>query len=132
MKIGHVGISVSNLKRSIAFYKKHFDLDCVEKYHFKDKGMTIAILKKGDFILEFFEFKKFKPLPKYRKTLDADLSTVGVKHFSVEVDDIFKIFKNFKKARVPFEKEMQTFNNGAHYFFIKDPDGILIEIMSKP
>lgn len=132
MRIGHIGISVSNLKRSIAFYKKHFGLVCEEKYHIENKGMTIALLKKGDFILELFEFKKFKPLPKYRRTLDSDLKTLGVKHFSVEVDDILKTFKKFKKTKVSFEKELQTFNNGARYFFIKDPDGILIEIMSKP
>ena len=131
MKIGHVGISVSNLKRSIVFYEKNFGLSCVEKYDFKDKGMKIAILERGDLVLELFEFKEHKPLPKYREKLDSDLTTLGVKHFSVEVKDINDAFNRFKKSRVLFETDLRVFDNGAHYFFIKDPDGILIEIMEE-
>ena len=131
MKIGHVGISISSLTKSIAFYGKYFGLVCEEKYTIEEKGMTIALLKRGDFVLELFEFKDSKPLPKYREKLNSDLKTIGVKHFSVEVEDVFEIFDKFKKAGVPFETELQKFNNGSHYFFIKDPDGILIEIMSK-
>lgn len=129
MKFGHTAISVKNLARSVAFYGKFFGLKCSEKYTHKKIGLTIAVLRKENVALEFFEFKKCIALPGYRKTLDSDLKTIGVKHFSFGVVDIKGVFKRFKKARVKFETDLSVFDNGKHYFFIKDPDGILVEIM---
>lgn len=129
MTFGHVGISVSNLSRSVAFYEKYFGLRCINKYIHKDAGLVIAFLKKGDIVLELFAFKKHKPLPSYRKKIESDLRTIGVKHFSVEISDIEGTYKRFKRRRVLFATSMQVFDNGYRYFFIKDPDGILIEVM---
>jgi catechol 2,3-dioxygenase-like lactoylglutathione lyase family enzyme len=129
MRFGHIALSVSNLKKSIAFYRRLFSLKCIQKYQHQDSGLAIALLKKGDIELELFEFKRHKPLPKYRKTLDNDLATLGVKHFSVEVSDIEGVYRKFKKAQVAFATGMRVFDNGRQYFFIKDPDGILVEVM---
>jgi glyoxylase I family protein len=129
MIFGHVGVSVSNLTRSVAFYKKHFGLRCIKKYLNKGSGLVIALLKKGDIVLELFEFKDHKPLPQYRKKLDSDLRTLGVKHFSVGVKDIKGVYRKFKLAGVIFAGPMKVFDNGCRYFFIKDPDGILVEVM---
>jgi glyoxylase I family protein len=128
MNLGHIAISVSNIKRSTAFYSKFFNLRLAETYAFKDKGMKMAMLR-GSFTLELFEFANRKPLPSYRKALGTDLQTLGVKHFSVETKDIVGAYKKFKSARVKFATPMSTFANGARYFFVKDPDGILVEIM---
>jgi len=129
LKLGHIALSVSSLNKSVAFYRKYFNLRCVKKYAYPDKGFTIALLKKGDIVLELFEFKKYKPLPGYRKTLGNDLRTLGVKHFSVEVSDIAGAYRKFKKAKISFATDLRMFDSGACYFFIKDPDGILIEVM---
>lgn len=129
LKLGHIALSVSSLNKSIVFYHKNFNLRCVKKYAYPDKGFAIALLKKGDIALELFEFKKHKPLPGYRRTLDSDLRTLGVKHFSVEVSDIVGAYRKFKKAKIPFATDLRMFDSGARYFFIKDPDGILIEVM---
>jgi len=129
MRLGHVALSVSSVVRSVAFYKKYFGLRISARYSFKEKGLVIVLLKNADFSLELFEFKKRKPLPQYRKTLDKDLQTVGVKHFSLETKNIEGVYKKFKKARVKFATELRVFANGKRYFFIKDPEGILVEIM---
>jgi glyoxylase I family protein len=129
MKLGHVALSVSSVVRSAAFYKKHFGLRVSCRYNFKDKGLIIVLLKGAGLTLELFEFKKRKRLPQYRKTLDNDLRTVGVKHFSFETKNIAAAYNKFKKARVKFATELRLFVNGKRYFFIKDPDGVLIEIM---
>ncbi len=129
MKLGHIALSVSNLERSVAFYGKHFGLRRGKKYDHQDKGFSIAFLQKGDITLELFEFRSHKPLPAYRRRLDKDLKTLGVKHFSVEVADIEGIYKKLKRAKVVFGTDLRVFANGARYFFIKDPDGILVEIM---
>ena len=129
MKFGHVAISVANLQRSVSFYRRVFGLVCKEKYGHPALGMVIALLKKGDIALELFEFKKRVPLPRYRKKLKSDLHTLGVKHFSIEVDAIERFYKKLKKSRVGIEIPLSVFDSGARYFFIKDPDGILVEVM---
>jgi glyoxylase I family protein len=129
MQLGHIGLSVSNIDRSVAFYKKHFGLKVSARYSFNDKGLTMLMLKKVGLTLELFEFKKRKPLPQYRKTLNNDLHTIGVKHFSLETKNIQAAFNKFKKVRVRFATGLRVFANGKRYFFIKDPDGILIEVM---
>ncbi len=129
MIFGHVGISVSNLTRSTEFYGKYFGLRCTNRYVHKEAGLVIQLLKKGDIVLELFEFKHHKPLPPYRKKLDTDLCTLGVKHFSVKVMDIEGEYKKFKDAKLVLFASMRVFDNGKRYFFIKDPDGILVEVM---
>jgi|WetSurMetagenome_2_1015567.scaffolds.fasta_scaffold684798_2 glyoxylase I family protein len=131
MRLAHVAISVSHIQKSLVFYKKHFGFRLAKEYPHKGSGLTIAILKKHDIVLELFEFKKYKLLPKCRQTLEADLQTIGVKHFSFAVADITGAYRRFKKAGVPFACDMRVFDNGARYFFIRDPDGILVEIMEE-
>lgn len=87
------------------------------------------MMRKEGLTLELFEFRKHKPLPSYRRELDHDLRTLGVKHFSLEVDRIRPVYNRFVKAGVAMATPLREFDSGARYFFIKDPDGILIEIM---
>lgn len=129
MRFGHVGISVSNIRRSSAFYCKHFGLKRDHVYRHPELGMTIVILARGDITVELFEFKQRKPLPGYRRSLARDLRTLGVKHFSVEVFNIEAVYRKFKAGKVPLATDICVFSNGKRYFFIKDPDGILVEIM---
>ncbi len=71
------------------------------------------------------------PLPQYRKDLNNDLKTIGVKHFSFAVSGIEGEYKRLNRSGVKFATAMRVFDNGLKYFFIKDPDGILIEIMEE-
>ncbi len=129
MRLGHIALSVSSLKRSTAFYCKYFGLRRAEKYAHQDKGFNIAFLKKDGIALELFEFKAHKPLPLYRRGLDTDLRTLGVKHFSVEVNNIVAEYRKLKRSKVVFATDLRVSSSGARYFFIKDPDGILVEVM---
>ncbi|MFA5117508.1 MAG: VOC family protein [Candidatus Omnitrophota bacterium] len=131
MKLAHIAISVSHINRSLVFYGKHFGFRLKKKYPHKGPGLTIAILRKNDITLELFEFSKHALLPKYRRTLESDLHTIGTKHFSFALKDITGAYRKFKKAGVPFACDMRVFDNGARYFFIRDPDGILVEIMEE-
>ncbi len=129
MRLGHIAISVSSLTRSIAFYSKYFGVKVIARYKFKDKGMQIVIVKNNDLTLELFKISNSKPLPQYRRKLDTDLKTLGVKHFSLETNNIAVLYNKFRKARVEIAVDLRAFADGRKYFFIKDPDGILIEIM---
>jgi glyoxylase I family protein len=99
----------------------------VQCFQIKASGIKICILKKDRVALELFEFKNHKTLPKYRKDLTSDLKTLGTKHFALAIDDISRIYNKLKKSGVKLATDIRLFENGLKYFFIKDPDGILIE-----
>ena len=129
LKIAHIALSVSSIKRSEAFYLKNFGFRRVKEFKLDSAGLTICILKKDAVALELFEFKNRRPLPQYRKSLISDLKTIGVKHVAFAVADIKAAYNKLKKAKVRFETGIRAFEDGKKYFFIKDPDGILIELM---
>lgn len=126
MKLGHVALSVSNIEKSAKFYCRWFGLKRSQTFRYP--GMTIVLLR-GAVTLELFQFAKRKPLPKYRRTLDSDLRTLGVKHFCFEITDVDAMLRKLQKARVKPATDVRTMDNGLRYFFIKDPDGNLVELM---
>jgi len=72
----------------MSFYKSNFAFSCNEILYDDAYRCKIAILKKDNDILEFFQFQEFRPLPEYRKSLENDLKTLGAKHLAFEVDNI--------------------------------------------
>jgi catechol 2,3-dioxygenase-like lactoylglutathione lyase family enzyme len=131
LKLSHVALSVSDLDTSVVFYSKIFGFSPVEKFQDQSSDLTVCLLKKDDITLELFKFKEYSPLPQYRKNLDSDLKTLGAKHFAFEVDTIEIWYEKLKSANVTFVTDVCTLENGAKYFFIKDPDGILVEVIEK-
>ena len=129
VKISHIALSVSNLDVSIPFYEKNFSLKRKERIQTGVNGPAICILEKDSVTLELFQFNDFNPLPRYRKAIDSDLKTLGVKHFAFEVDEIEAAYNKFKESGIEFATDICSLDNGLKYFFIKDPDNILIEIV---
>src|ERR1700751_3240441 len=95
MTVNHVGISVSDIERSIAFYRDMFGMEQLcEVFPFGGEqyeaimdipGVTgrMCMIGRGDLNLELFEFTKSKP-----KDPEYPVSDRGYSHFGVVVDDI--------------------------------------------
>jgi len=126
-----VAITVCDLERSEKFYKDAFGFVCVERIEDKKKGFVISIMKKGGLTLELFSHPQCKPLPRYRQKLDSDLKVCGVKHFALEVKDIEKEYHELRRKKIGFLTGIENLGKKLRYFFIKDPDGIFIEIIEK-
>lgn len=131
MRLGHVAVSVTDIERSAAFYREVFGFDLAERHKIFQASLMIVIMKRPGIAVELFQFDAMKPLPDYRRSLDSDLRTVGVKHFSLEVDDVPGMMKMVRERGVECETEVREFADGRRYFFIKDPDGNLVEVMEK-
>jgi catechol 2,3-dioxygenase-like lactoylglutathione lyase family enzyme len=68
------------------------------------------------------------PLPVYRQTPDTDLRTRGVKHFALRVNDASGAYDSLKRNGVEVVSDVTVGVRGVKRFFVRDPDGIGIEI----
>jgi methylmalonyl-CoA/ethylmalonyl-CoA epimerase len=127
-RIDHVAVSVSNLSRSVKFYESNFGFTCERVVELPGKRGQVALLSKAGFAIEMFELFGALPLPDYRKTPETDLNTIGVKHFALKVTDVLAAAKLLKSRGVELTSEPAVGIRGVSRFFVKDPDGVGIEI----
>lgn len=124
----HVAISVSNIELSGDFYKA---LGYEEALHFdaQNDSFKIKHLKLGEAFLELFWFKNSSHAPKESKELGTDLPINGVKHFALQVGEIEDAKEDLIKRKIASEIKIREGEIGVKYFFICDPDGMLVEIL---
>ena len=126
--INHVAISVTDIKRSIEFYKK-FGFQEFKSWKAEDDSIKINMLKLNNTVLEIFCYKEYTDLPETAKTTATDLPILGTKHFALGVDDIEKAKEFVIKNDICENIDIKRGRLGKQYFFINDPDGILVEII---
>lgn len=127
--ISHVAISVTNAEKSIEFYKK-FGFKEFKSWKAEDESIKINMLKLNNTVLEIFCYKEYIKLPDTAKSTATDLPVLGTKHFALGVENIEKAKEFVKNNEIVVENiEIKVGRLGKPYFFIQDPDGILIEII---
>jgi glyoxylase I family protein len=127
--IHHVALSVTSRGTSIAFYEK-LGFKQVHFWEAEDGSLSITHLRLGDFILELFCFKQPTPAPATIHATATDLPIIGTKHFGLRVDSIEVARKDLgSKGIVAEDMPINQGRTGPRYFFVEDPDGILVEIM---
>lgn len=123
----HVCLSIRDISKSRLFYEQ-LGFKEIYRWQADDNSASIIHLKLDDVILELLA---------YAQNADAEeadtLSTkfdVGLKHIGLRVLDVRATYnqmqKNGYQLRDPAVKQGRT---GVDYFFVKDPDGIWIEIV---
>lgn len=128
-EFNHVTLGVSDMNKSVDFYKK-FGFSLEKEYETND--MKIVWMKLNGIVLEMFWYKNHNELPNHSKTLNEDLMTVGNKHFGLGVKSIEDAIKFIKENNLCNDEITITEGRmGKRYFFIKDPDGILFEIIEE-
>ena len=124
--ISHVAISVTNAEKSIEFYKK-FGFKEFKSWKAEDESIKINMLKLNNTVLEIFCYKEYIKLPDTAKSTATDLPVLGTKHFALGVENIEKAKEFVKNNEIVVENiEIKVGRLGKPYFFIQDPDGILI------
>jgi catechol 2,3-dioxygenase-like lactoylglutathione lyase family enzyme len=131
----HVGLSVSDIERSIAFYCAHFGFRVVRKIEGNDLlgkvvGMpgckaTIVHLVKGSFMLEIFQYfdPEGKAIPADRKQAD-----IGFSHIGFSSSDVRRDYRILRDAGVKFFSEPVEFREDVWICYFSGPDGEVIEI----
>lgn len=126
----HVAISVSNIENSIEFYKK-FGFKELKSWDAADESIKIRMLKLNEIILEIFCYKNHIELPKTATSTATDLPVLGTKHFALGVSNIEKAKRWVLENKIADDVTINFGRLGKPYFFINDPDGILVEIIEK-
>lgn len=125
--VNHVTISVSNMKKTIEFYHRFGFIDFK---NYKDENVEITLLKLNEMVLEIFCYTQYEQLPEHSKDLLKDLKTLGTKHFALGVESVEKAKKYLlENDLIETNIDICKGRLGKKYFFIKDPDGILVEII---
>jgi len=128
-QIDHVSISVKNISQSIAFYAT-LGFKTANSYTKNDGSLRIHTLKdKSGVMLELINYTSYKPAPAHTHNLNTDLNVIGIKHFGLRVISVTEALKKLRnKGFIPHTRIMKG-RLGRDYFFIKDPNGILLEII---
>lgn len=125
LQTGHVGLNVTDIERSLAFYRKIFGFEIAALS--EDNGREFALLTlDGHLVLTLWKQSS--------GTFAADLP--GLHHLSFQVDSIERVKEYEARAKqagaeilyhgiVPHGEGMDS---GGVFF--KDPDGIRLEVFS--
>lgn len=120
-KIEHLGIHVSDLERSIAFYTETLGLK-----HLKTMPHTNGIIR-----LAFLAFPEAEQtLIELIEGYDAPLAAEGkVHHAAFAVDNLDVELERIKSLQVELrDTEITTLPDGSRYFFFYGPDGEILEL----
>ncbi len=136
-RLDHIGLSVSSLERSLAFYRDHFGMEVeriLEPSPERDLGRInglpgcrarIAHLRKGEAMLELFEYlePRGKPLPAGHRQAD-----LGFIHMGIASTDVREDYRVLSARGVRFYSEPVEFRPGVWVAYFFGPDGETVEL----
>ena len=122
----HVGIPVTNVAASEAFYNR-LGFSRAMQSPFQDDGKTgtCVMMKNGTILLELYQLPEHK-LNEVRERKDGHID-----HITFDVDDIDLAYNTLKNASFHVIEEkpvlLPFWDNGCRYFNILGPDGERLE-----
>ncbi len=138
MRIHHTAISTPDLARLIAFYEQLFGYKVVREFAWPrgvamingviglpDCAAKAVMLRRGDSMLELFEFSHPAPQP---QSGDRPACDHGFTHICFLVEDVAKEQARCEAAGMHFHSPAQRTADLA-FTYGRDPDGNVIELL---
>ena len=142
--VNHVGLTVTDLERSIAFYTEVLECEVVMRQEkrggylaaivgYPDADVAMAHLRfpGSEHRLELFEYRSPRSAPR-----DLEPRNVGNAHICFVVPDLDALYERL------VERKVDTFsppviidtgvNKGGLSLYLRDPDGITVEVFQPP
>lgn len=120
MKLEHVNLTVSDLDRSVAFYRHLLGWDL----RWQGQSMTGRAAHVGD----AYTYLALFEAPGGVAGSGPDYERVGFNHVGFAVDDLDVARDRLRSAGVEITSEMD-YDPGVHLYFL-DPDGCEIELVA--
>ncbi len=111
--VNHIGITVSDLDKSIKFYKELFDFDVID--NISNTGQ--AFMKMGDILLSLVEVKGYKCSSESKSCIS----------FYVDEEDFEDAFDELEETGIEIVFGPENIRKGQRVVFA-DPDGNHIEL----
>jgi len=140
--VHHIGLTVSDMKRSFEWYSKMFDLHPGPVNHGHGQELSTAVqvpgaelsfsmIDIGSTRIEFLEYHK--PPGKEFSLTNGD---VGATHICLQVDDMDAAYETLLTRGAVFNAPPVTLTDGdlagSRWAYLRDPDGIQLEIWAWP
>ena len=134
-EISHVGLTVKNLERSIAFYRDVIGLKEGERLELKSEvyrtytrnpaaHIKFTYMTVGDFTLQLIEY-----VGGGGDALDLSHNRVGCPHLAFRVPDAEAKYRQIQEREdSEVISEIVQLSPRSRNFYAKDPDGVLIEL----
>jgi len=140
LHIEHTALSVSNLDRSLAFYRDLIGMKVVMEIDFADEtlgqinGLTgckarVVHLQLGDTVLELFQYRQpeGRPIAQGRRQCDT-----GFIHICFRVTDIQRLHDDLETRGVKFFSPPREIRPGTFIAYFQGPDGEVCEMRQVP
>jgi catechol 2,3-dioxygenase-like lactoylglutathione lyase family enzyme len=140
----HTGFTVSNLERSLAFWRDVLGFELSHRAHQTGElaneitgvpgaEISLAVLKAPGHKIELLEY--LAP-PDRKKHVDLSPCDVGSVHVALTVDNLDAVLNTIAASGWTAAGKPQTLksgpNAGKRVVYIRDPDGTTIELMQPP
>ena len=142
--LDHISVTVSNLARSLAFYRDLLGLKEVERHLLEGEGISkmagkpevvlqvvrLAAPQTPGILIDLQQYLKPKG-----KMSNAKLGDVAHSHFCFGVPDVHGAYKELTAKGIKFVSEPVSFDlewGIVHVVFLEDPDGYIIELVQSP
>ena len=138
--LGHVGLGVSDMARSLEFYRDFFGMKVLMELDITDEriGKVIGVegakcqivhLELGGNILELFQYRQPQGANKARAMGQYDQ---GLIHIGFEVDDFHTLVEQCRQRGVEFLGDPVEFRPDVWIVYVKGPDGEVVEFRQRP
>jgi catechol 2,3-dioxygenase-like lactoylglutathione lyase family enzyme len=136
----HTGITVTNLERSLAFWRRTLGFELSHRAHHTGElasevtgvpgaEISIAVLKGYGHKIELLEYHA----PANRKRIALRPCDVGSGHIALLVDNLDAVLERIAASGWQAAGKPQTLktgpNAGKRVVYVRDPDGTTIELM---
>jgi len=120
--LGHIGIKVKNLEKSIAFYTETMGFPEMFRLHRDDGRVWLVYLRiTDDQYLEIF--------PEAIQDRAPEPENNGINHFCLTVEKIEEIVRQLEAKGVALYWPLKTGADNNRQAWVQDPDGNRIELM---
>ena len=142
INLRHIGITVTDMDRSLELYQKHFGLevvwDQIETGPFIDnlsdtQNIKVRTVKMKDKLGGMLELLQYHSHPEENvENLQSKITKIGCSHVAVTVNYVDNVYKELSALGLKFNCTPQLSpNGGAKVCFCRDYDGTLIEIVEE-
>jgi lactoylglutathione lyase len=120
--LGHIGIKVKNLEKSMAFYTETMGFPEMFRLHRDDGRVWLVYLRiTDDQYLEIF--------PEAIQDRAPEPENNGINHFCLTVENIEEIVRQLEAKGVALYWPLKTGADNNRQAWVLDPDGNRIELM---